>query len=131
MAASFFTLGAGGPVPSGTVTGRGAAQSVTFLRRLAGLPDAKVIVPEPGPRTVLSGQHADDVHMIRSVPDRDPANRIVVLAMGCESGPVHDVARQFGPLVVGQQPVPRRGPHHAVPYRLAQAARPQRRVWLA
>ena len=61
--------------------------------------------------------------MIRGVPDRDPADRVVVLAVGGEAGAVHDVAGDLRPLVVGEHPVVRGGPDRAVPHRAGRSAR--------
>jgi len=66
-------------VAGGAVAWRGASQPVAFLRRLARLPDAVEVLPEPGPGTVLAGEHGNDVDVIVSVADCDPADRVVVL----------------------------------------------------
>jgi hypothetical protein len=69
--------------------------------------------------------------VIIGMADRDPADRLVVLAAGREPGAVHDVARQPSPLIIGQHPVLRRRADRAMPHRLAQTPRSQRRVRLA
>ena len=54
------------------------AQAVPALDRLASLADAVEVVPDPGPGPVLPREGGDYVNVIRGVPDRDPAHRIIV-----------------------------------------------------
>jgi hypothetical protein len=68
--------------------------------------------------------------VIGSVTDRDPANRIIVLAMGREPGPVHDLTSDLPPLIIGEHPVLGSGPDRAVPHRPLESTRTQRRVRL-
>ena len=103
------------------VTRRGTPQPVPFFGGLAGLADPVVVVPELRACSVLAGQRPDEVDVVPGVPDRDPADRLVVLAVRREPGAVHDVPGQVPPLSVRQPPVLRRGPDHAVPHRPVQA----------
>ena len=64
------------------------------------------------------------------MPDRHPADRLIVLSMRGQPGPVHDVAGDLRPLLFGEHPVLRGGPDRAVPYRPLESARAQRGVWL-
>ena len=116
LAAGLLLLRAGRAAIRGAIGRGGAPQPVPFLGSLAGLADTVVVVPELGPGSVLAGQRPDDVDVVRGVPDRDPADRLVVLAVRREPGAVHDVPGQVPPLGVRQQPVPRRGPDHAMPH---------------
>jgi hypothetical protein len=54
---------------------------MAFLGRLAGLADPVEVVPVARACSILASQHGHDVDVIRSMPDRDPADRLVVLAM--------------------------------------------------
>ena len=125
LAARLLLLRAGRTAARGAVGRGGAPQPVPFLGGLAGLADPVVVVPELGSCAVLAGQRPDDVDVIRGVPDRDPPDRLVVLAVRREPGAVHDVPGQVPPLGVGQHPVPRRGPDHAMPHRTVEPARPE------
>ncbi len=127
---SLLVLCPGRPTARGAVARRGAPQAVPLLGRLAGLADPEVVVPEPGPGAVLTGQHAHDVDVVGGVADGHPADRLVVLAIGREPGPVHDVARQLAPLVIGKHLVPRCSPDHAMPHRPLESSRPESGVWL-
>ena len=106
------------------VRSRGAVlpQAEPVLRGPARLAHLVVVVPQAGARAVLAGQHRHDVDVVRGVPDRDPADRVVVLAVGGEAGAVHDVAGELGPFVVGQHPVAGGGADRAVPDRFGDAA---------
>ncbi len=130
VAAGLLLLRASRTTSRGSVGWRGAAETEALLRRLAGLPDPVEVVPVARTCSVLAGQHGHDVDVIRPVPDRDPADRLVVLLVGRQAGAVHDVAGQPSPLGVGQHPVPRRGPDHAMPDGLSEPARAQRGVRL-
>ena len=68
--------------------------------------------------------------MIRSVPDRHPADRLIVLAIWGKPGPVQDVAGDLRPLLIGEHPVPRGGADRAVPHRPLEPAQAQHGVWL-
>jgi hypothetical protein len=64
------------------------------------------------------------------MPDRHPADRLIVLAVRGKPGPVHDVAGDLRPLAVGEDAVLRGGPDRAVPHRPLEPVRVQRGVWL-
>jgi hypothetical protein len=51
----------------------------------------------------------------------DPADGLVVLAVGRQPGAVHDLVRDGRPFVIGQHPVFGSGAHRAVPGRLRVA----------
>ena len=106
----------------GTVAGRGAAQAEPVFRGPAGLADLVIVVPQAGAGAVLAGQHGDQVDVVGGVADGDPADRVVVLAVGGEAGAVHDVAGDLGPFVVRQHPVAGGGADRAVPDRFGDAA---------
>jgi hypothetical protein len=108
--------------------GGGPPQPEPLFRGAAGLADLVVVVPEPRPCPVLAGQHRHQVKVIRSMPDRHPADRLIVLAMRGQPGPVHNVAGDLRPLLIGEHPVPRGGPDRAVPHRPLEPAGPARRV---
>jgi hypothetical protein len=65
------------------------------------------------------------VDVIRGVPDRDPAHRLVVTVTG-QTGPVHDLFRDLYPLGIGEKRITRSGPDNAMPYRLVEPAPPER-----
>jgi hypothetical protein len=130
MASGLLRLGPRGPRCSGPVPGRGAPQPEPFLGGPAGLTDAIAVVPEAGPCSVLTGQHRHDVDVIRGVTDRDPADRVVILAVGRQPGPVHDVAGDLRPLVIRERPVTPGGPNRAVPDGTLEPARAERRMRL-
>ena len=122
VAAGLLRLRAGRAAGRGTVAGRGLPQPEPLLRGPARLPHLVVVVPQAGARAVLAGQHRDDVDVVGGVPDRDPADRVVVLAVRGEAGAVHDVAGELGPFVVGEHPVAGGGADRAVPDRFGEAA---------
>ena len=62
--------------------------------------------------------------------DRDPADRVVVLAPGRQPGPVHDVAGDLRPLVIREHPVARGGPDRAMPHGTLEPALAERRMRL-
>ena len=122
VAAGLLRLRAGRAAGRGTVAGRGLPQPEPLLRGPARLPHLVVVVPQAGARAVLAGQRRHDVDVVRGVPDRDPADRVVVLAVRGEAGAVHDVAGELGPFVVGEHPVAGGGADRAVPDRFGEAA---------
>jgi hypothetical protein len=94
--------------------------SETLLRDPARLPDPVIVVPQPRPPAVLPGQHRHDVYVIRGVPDRDPANPVVLLPVRRQPRPVHHVIGQLSPLIVREHPVSRSSTHRAMPERPLQ-----------
>jgi hypothetical protein len=68
--------------------------------------------------------------VIAAVPDRDPPDRVVFLAVGRQAGAVHDVGGDLRPLIVGQHPVFWGGADRAVPDGPGEAARTERGVRL-
>ena len=115
--AAFSDLGAGRPAGRGAVGRGGGAQPVALLGGQARGAD---LVPFPGQArfaAVLPGQHGNDVDVVLAVPDRDPAHGLIVLPGRGQPGAVQHLVRDAGPLIVGQHPVLRSGPHRAVPHR--------------
>jgi hypothetical protein len=110
----------------GPVARRRDAQAVPALDRLASLVDAVEVVPDPGPGPVLPREGGDYVNVIRGVPDRDPAHRIIVVGPR-QARPVHDLFRDPCPLRIGENRIVRGGPCHAMPNRLAETASAQSR----
>ena len=67
---------------------------------------------------------------IRRMPDRHPADRLIVLAMRGKPGPVHDIAGDLRPLAIGEDAILRGRSDRAVPHRPLETALAQRGVWL-
>lgn len=76
------------------------------------------------------GQYRHDVDMVGAVPDRDPADGVVVLSDRCEAGPVHDVASDLRPLSIRQRPIFRSSTDRAVPHRPGKTTRAESGVRL-
>ena len=64
------------------------------------------------------------------MPDRHPADRLIVLTVWGKPGPVHNVAGDLRPLAVGEDAVLRGGADRAMPHRVFVAAPAQCGVWL-
>jgi hypothetical protein len=64
------------------------------------------------------------------MPDRDPADRVVLLVIGRQAGAMHDVAGDLRPLVVGEDPIVGGGPDRAVPHWAERSVRAGRGVGL-
>ncbi|MCW2914710.1 MAG: hypothetical protein JWN52_2778 [Actinomycetia bacterium] len=77
-----------------------------------------VVAPDVGPGPVLAGEGGHDVDVVVGVPDRDPPHDPVVAVRG-QAHPVHELARDLGPLVIGEDRILRGGSQRAVPYRLS------------
>jgi hypothetical protein len=128
--AGLLVFRAGGAAGGGPVAGGGAPQPVAFLRGPARLTDPVPLVRQPRLAAVLTGQHRDDVDVIGSVADGDPAAPVVLLPAGRQASAVHDVPGDLRPLVIGQHPVFGGGADGAVPDRAIEAARPEHGVRL-
>ena len=93
-------------LPPGRVTRRGPVgrgggpQPVPPLGGQARIPDPVPVIVHARPGPVLAGQHRHDVHMVVGVPDRDPAHRVVFLAVPGQPGPVHHLMRDLRPLII-------------------------------
>ena len=122
-AASLLCLGSGRAARGGAITRSGAPEPETLLRRPACLADTEIVVPGLGTSAVLAGQYGHDMDVIRGMPDRDPADRVVFLPVRGQAGAVHDVAGDLRPLVIGEGPVFRGSPDGAVPHRARRSAR--------
>src|SRR5262249_22173215 len=116
-----LVLRPGRPASRGPVTRCGNPQPVPALDGPACLADAEVVVPDPRPGSVLPRERSDNVDVIRGVPDRDPARRLVVTGAG-QPGPVHDLLRDPRPLDIGENRIVRSGPCYAMPYGLVESA---------
>ena len=128
VAAGLLLLRAGGAASRSPVRWRGAAETKTFLGRLAGLPHPIEVVPVARSCSVLAGQHGHDVDVIRGVPDRDPPDRLVVLPVRRQPGAVHDVPGQTVPTPrrTASGPPARPGPRNARPAGRTPAGRTPR-----
>lgn len=74
----------------------------------------------------MAGQHRNNMDVISGMPDGDPADRVILVAVAREAGAVHNVVRDLRPLVIRQDPVARSGPDRAVPHRSFEAAGAER-----
>ena len=124
-------LGAGRAAGRGAVGGRGGAQPVPLLGGDAGGADLVPFPGQAGLAAVLAGQHGDKVDVVIAVPDRDPADGLVFLTVGGQTGAVHHLVRDAGPVVVAEHAVFGGGTHRAVPYRPRVRPVPESRLGLA
>ena len=79
FAAGFLVFCAGGAAGGGAISRCGALQAVPVLGGSACLADAVPLVGGAEPAAVLAGEHRHDVDVVIAVPDRDPADRVVLL----------------------------------------------------
>jgi hypothetical protein len=118
VAFGFAGLGTGRPVGCGAVGRGGGPQPVALLGGHAGVPDPVPFVVDAGPGPVLAGQHGDQVDVVGSVADRDPAHRVVFVPARAQPGAMHHILGYLRPFRVGQHPVLGGGAHRAMPDRL-------------
>jgi len=97
-------LSAGDLTRTGPIRRAGLSQPVRLLDRPAGLARAVEVVARPDPLPVLPGQGRDDVDVVVSVSDRDPAHGLFVAPRG-EPDPVDVLGGDVGPLLVRKLPV--------------------------
>jgi hypothetical protein len=117
---------AGRTAVRGPVRRRCRPQPVAPLGGQAGIADPVPLVPGPDRTAVLAGEHRHQVDVVRAVPDRDPPDRLIVLPVRGQAGPVHHVPGDLRPLRIGQHPVPGRGADRAVPHRFRGPVTAQR-----
>jgi hypothetical protein len=104
---------------------RGPLETEATLRGLASGTDLEEVIPDSRPGAVLSGQRRHDVNVIRGMPDRSPPHGPVVVRSR-ETGPLHNLLCDSGPLGAGQDQVAGRGPDGAVPNGLVAGRPPSR-----
>lgn len=97
-------LSAGDLTRTGPIRRAGLSQPVPLLDRPAGLARAVEVVARPDPLPVLPGEGRDDVDVVVSVSDRDPAHRLFVAPRG-EPDAVDVLGGDVGPLLVRELPV--------------------------